>query len=164
MYRIVKEDSKADKAWNHYAASVEMVALCLFMYVRSSHRPTQRNWLDVCNLCTERLRHRLARLGDAVVREIRERMETAAKYYLIGKSARTNKDQDHGTRFATRATLLYIGMLRCLGPKYGTVVRRRSCCCGPLCIRFRDYWHPINIGVLRLFLGPICPLRPPTNA
>ena len=31
MYRMVKEDTKLDKAWNHYAGAVEMVALSLFM-------------------------------------------------------------------------------------------------------------------------------------
>ena len=31
MYRMVKEDYRADKAYVHFAAANEMVALCLFM-------------------------------------------------------------------------------------------------------------------------------------
>eukprot|EP00750_Incisomonas_marina_P013045 INCI17209.6.p1 GENE.INCI17209.6~~INCI17209.6.p1 ORF type:complete len:1596 (-),score=327.37 INCI17209.6:122-4570(-) len=92
MYRMVKEDTKLDKAWNHYAGAVEMVALSLFMLMRT---------------------------GDAVVREIRERMETAAKYYKIGKASRTAQDQGVGTRYSTRATLLYVGILRSLGTQFG---------------------------------------------
>lgn len=65
MYRLVKEDSKGDKAWNHYAGAVEMIALSLFM---------------------------LGRTGEpAIVKEIRERMETASKYYKIGKAMRAKQ-------------------------------------------------------------------------
>ena len=45
------------------------------------------------------------------------------RYYKIGKSARAAQDQGVGTRFSTRATLLYTGILRSLGASYGKVVR-----------------------------------------